>query len=80
MLHPSVTVPGVIAGGALSGFACFSTSIREAEADDDDEDWRRSDPPPEDPPPPTGVGDGPFDWMQFDRLRAQWERVPTAGR
>lgn len=71
---------GAIVGGAAAGFACFSIpGERDNDSDDDDDDWRRGGPPPEDEPPP-GVGDGPLDWDQFDRVRARWERVPASSR
>jgi hypothetical protein len=44
----------------------------------DGDDWR-DDPPPPDNPPRGPEEPGPFDWNEFDRLRAVWgrTRIPT---
>jgi len=74
LLPISWTVPAVVLGGAVAGFACFWPR----RTDDGGEGWRRwTFAPDDDQPPPSP--DTPIDWQEFDRLRAQWERRLRAG-
>ena len=65
----------VLAGGAVSGFACFWPR----RPDDGGEDWRWFSAPDDEHPPPGPPRDS-IDWQEFDRLRAGWERRPRVGR
>jgi hypothetical protein len=75
LVPTSWTVPAVVLGGAVAGFACFWPGRR----DDGGEDWRRGSLAPDDGQPPPSLPDTPIDWQEFDRLRAQWERRLHAG-
>lgn len=76
MVPAAATIPAVILGGAVSGFACFWSTSGE----DDGGDWRRWHPLPDDRGGPPGAPASPIDWQNFDRLRAQWERRPQVMR
>ena len=68
---PTIGLPMMVLGGLVAGFIVFTLP---PEGGSDGDDWRGWRPPPHDPPPPDT--DGPMDWAQFDRIRAQWERQP----
>lgn len=76
LLPAGWALAGVLAGGAVSGFACYWPG----RPDDGGDDWRRWSLAPEDEPTPPGLPDAPIDWREFDRLRAGWERRPRVGR
>jgi hypothetical protein len=72
-MHREIGFPLMVLGGVLSGFTVFT--LQRPGGGDDWRGWRRP-PDDSDPPPPAG---GPLDWERFDRMRAEWERVPVAG-
>ena len=82
--HPAIAEGASAAACALAMLATIAF-VRSGPAhpghdDPEDDDRGRGGGPPKSPPPvPRGPRGGGADWDGFDRVRAEWERVP-AGR